>query len=128
MVIVFTINTVYIRRLTSGTDATRLLVIQILFAGFKVMYSVMVVPLLCKPITDMKKAIWMRLRIYMFNSIWVPVLAALRTSPACFEVGTSCILYVRLLADNRVAILFVIPLCVVYYSMLCYAMLCCAVL
>jgi flagellar basal body-associated protein FliL len=84
--VVLLFNILYIRRLSDGTDATMLLAIQIIFAFFKVIYSTWVVPVICKPITDIKKSIWLRVRIYLFNSIWIPVAAVLRTSPACFEV------------------------------------------
>lgn len=43
------------------------------------------VPWLCRPIKDLKRAIWIRIRIHVFNSIWIPVLATLRSSPSCFE-------------------------------------------
>ena len=81
------INVLYIRRLSDGANATSLLFIQLFFALFKVVYNNFVVPYLCKPITDIKRSIWVRTRIYVFNSIWVPALVTIRSSDACLKVS-----------------------------------------
>jgi hypothetical protein len=84
--IVGTVNYVYIRLLSGNTlTPFMILLLQISLAVFKVGYSVFCVPLLCMSIKDRMKSIWLRMRIYLLNSIIIPILISMRSSPKCIE-------------------------------------------
>ena len=86
LLIVGSVNWLYIS-LLSGNTLTPFMVqvLQLSLAVFKMMYSIFCVPMLCVSIKDYKKSIWVRIRIYVLNSILVPVLVAMRNSPNCIQ-------------------------------------------
>lgn len=86
LLIVGAVNFIYINLLSGNTLTPSMVkVLQLSLALFKMMYSIFCVPMLCISVKDYRKSIWIRSRIYVVNSICIPVLIAMRTSPNCFQ-------------------------------------------
>ena len=63
--------------------------IQMAVAVFKVVWSMIVIPVLAKPMKVPGKVVGIELILSVFNNILIPCLVAAFTSPACFQVTKS---------------------------------------
>ena len=86
LLVVGFVNTVYINLLSGNTlTPTRVRLLQLALAAFRMMYSLFCVPALCGSIENYKKSVWVRIRIYVVNSIFIPIIVAMRSSPSCMQ-------------------------------------------
>ena len=88
VVLVVSVNFFYVRLLSGSLLLVTPEMVQLLqfsLALFKMAYSIFCVPIMCKSITDKKMNVWVRIRINVCNSILIPILVAMRTSPNCME-------------------------------------------
>lgn len=80
------VNVLYIFLTTQNNSRLVTVMIQLGMAIWKIFTSVVIVPILAKPIKDFEKCIKTRLFMLISNSMIIPCLVAMRISPSCFEV------------------------------------------
>ena len=85
--IVVAVNGAYIYSTYQELQPTTSFMIQIGLAVFKMVYGLMFVPILTKPIEDIVRNIAVRSALNLFNNLFIPCLAASFTSPECYKVS-----------------------------------------
>ena len=84
--IVGCVNGVYIYFSSQALSPSLLVGMQIILALFKVLWSMVVVPVLSRPLRGVERIVRVELLLRIVNDIFLPCVVAALTSPACFQV------------------------------------------
>jgi hypothetical protein len=85
-IVVTAANALYVASLYLAVNSNVQFMIKFFMAAFKYTTNVLLTPVLCLPIKDPSRNIQLRLRIFIFNNIFLPCLVAFFSSPSCFQV------------------------------------------
>jgi hypothetical protein len=84
------VNVAYIYSEDQALSSDKHLQIRFAVAAFKVLWNMIAVPQLVKPMKTPSKIVGIELIILVFNNIVIPCLVTAFSSPSCFRVSMSC--------------------------------------
>ena len=89
-IVVTAANALYVVSLYLAVNNNIQFMIKFFMAIFKYTTNVILTPILCLPIKDPSRNIQLRLRIFVFNNVFLPCLVTFFSSPSCFQVHLCC--------------------------------------